>query len=247
VSPDASAKKTFNLRMNLNHPCKYVAWGAKGSFHGKFHTGTDLAATSDAYAPLYDAKITLNGQDRFQTKKGSWFNAVASYETAGSKPTAGLYIYPFALRSAEHQPSGQRKGQSGTRQCVPLVGDDDDDVVVRNAPCCVNPFLSSLNSPEEKPVSLPLPLRKKGAGSVVTPHPDGNNVTRSWAMRRAVPTCVFWQHTERLQRLHRCSAMMTTPSQVRVASRYSPPDADDKCVVIHNRRLAISPGLTTAH
>jgi len=106
VSPDASAKKTFNLRMNLNHPCKYVAWGAKGSFHGKFHTGTDLAATSDAYAPLYDAKITLNGQDRFQTKKGSWFNAVASYETAGSKPTAGLYIYPFALRSAEHQPSG---------------------------------------------------------------------------------------------------------------------------------------------
>ncbi|NBX51288.1 hypothetical protein EBT25_15525, partial [bacterium] len=42
----------------------------------------------------------LEGQDRFQTKKGSWFNAVASYETAGSKPTAGLYIYPFALRSA---------------------------------------------------------------------------------------------------------------------------------------------------
>lgn len=106
IAPDASSRKTHNIRLNLNHPVKYIAWCAKGDYHGKYTTSTNLQTSDDSYAPLLEAKLTLNGHDRFSTRKGSWFNQVSPYETVKSKPAAGIYMYSFALKPDEHQPSG---------------------------------------------------------------------------------------------------------------------------------------------
>jgi hypothetical protein len=39
-------------------------------------------------------------------RKGSYFNQVQPYQTLGSLVPAGIYLYSFALKPAEHQPSG---------------------------------------------------------------------------------------------------------------------------------------------
>lgn len=107
VAPDTASKRTSNIRLNFNHPCKYIAFAAKHpDIHGKFTTSTNLQEYNDSYAPVSDLKLSLNGHDRQATKKASFYNQVVPFETIKSKPSAGIYLYSFCLRPAEHQPSG---------------------------------------------------------------------------------------------------------------------------------------------
>lgn len=113
ATPSASTSVSQNIRLNFNHPTKYLAWVAKGAYHGRY-TGnvtvqTDVANTQtfdERLAPLNTAKLQLNGQDRFTERKGSYFNQVQPYQTLGAHVPAGIYLYSFALKPAEHQPSG---------------------------------------------------------------------------------------------------------------------------------------------
>lgn len=61
---------------------------------------------NESLAILDSAKLQLNGQDRFQTRKGSYFNKVQPYQTIGTIVPAGIYLYSFALKPAGRQPSG---------------------------------------------------------------------------------------------------------------------------------------------
>ena len=65
-----------------------------------------MLVTAEAFAPINDVKLQLNGHDRFATRKGSYFNLVQPYQTVKSYPQAGVYMYSFALKPQEHQPSG---------------------------------------------------------------------------------------------------------------------------------------------
>ena len=106
VNPSDKSKATHNVRLNFNHPCKYIAWVfANASTHGHY-AGYAANVTSEALAPLYEAKLQLNGHDRFNTRKGSYFNLVQPWQTLRCKPKAGVYLYSFALKPDEHQPSG---------------------------------------------------------------------------------------------------------------------------------------------
>jgi Large eukaryotic DNA virus major capsid protein/Major capsid protein N-terminus len=174
-----------NIRLNFNHPVKYLAWVVKGNKHGMYNNAhpfpwnedlkdengdlvyevsedaLDEQATKDiltsaakgwsasevenifaaikdgnplpvpdgktiadfylhrqykftgegsyiddTYAPLYSAKLQLNGHDRFSERKGSFFNQVQSYQCCQSLPAAGIYMYSFALEPRKHQPTG---------------------------------------------------------------------------------------------------------------------------------------------
>ncbi|AGE50145.1 major capsid protein VP54 [Acanthocystis turfacea Chlorella virus Canal-1] len=112
-----------NIRMNFNHPTKYLAWNfTPGTFnaYGRYtalanlttNSNTSVGDTSNTatfneqLAPLDSAKIQLNGQDRFSSRKGSYFNKVQPYQTIGSVVPAGVYLYSFALKPAGRQPSG---------------------------------------------------------------------------------------------------------------------------------------------
>jgi len=57
--------------------------------------------------PVANAKLILNGNDRFSVRPGSYFNLVQPFQHHENIPTnAGINVYSFALKPEEHQPSG---------------------------------------------------------------------------------------------------------------------------------------------
>ena len=67
----------------------------------------DQSTYSEEYqGPLSTFKLQLNGQDRFSTQNGKYFNQVQPYYHHSGNPTPGVYAYSFALKPELHQPSG---------------------------------------------------------------------------------------------------------------------------------------------
>lgn len=61
----------------------------------------------NAKNPVVDAKLQLNGHDRFATREGTYFNWVQCYKHHTNIPESpGINVYSFALKPEEHQPSG---------------------------------------------------------------------------------------------------------------------------------------------
>ena len=102
-------------KLALNHPCKFLAW--------VFQLAANVAPNvnrwsdyTDAGAPsirdyvgddtLANAKLQLNGQDRFSVRNASYFNIVQPYQHFTRCPATGIYVYSFALNPEQHQPSG---------------------------------------------------------------------------------------------------------------------------------------------
>ena len=122
ATPSTTSQASQNIRLNLNHPTKYLAWNfnapgatsygqytAIAQLDANYNAAGDTANTAtfnEGLAVLDSAKLQLNGQDRFSTRKGSYFNKVQPYQTIGSKVPAGVYLYSFALKPAGRQPSG---------------------------------------------------------------------------------------------------------------------------------------------
>ena len=117
-----------NLRLNFNHPVKELIW----SF-GKSSGKNALMGQNDSEPSGATARLQLNGHDRFSDRKLEYFSlrqcidyhsAVpgsnlggttdGSYVTTGgnvlgsvcSDLTNPIYVYSFALKPEEHQPSG---------------------------------------------------------------------------------------------------------------------------------------------
>jgi hypothetical protein len=57
--------------------------------------------------PIESAKLVLNGNDRFSSRPGSYFNLIQPYQHHENIPSnPGINVYSFALKPEEHQPSG---------------------------------------------------------------------------------------------------------------------------------------------
>jgi hypothetical protein len=113
-----STNSMKTVRMNFNHPCKELIWVVK----------PDTASTSlctpywnnfsdrngdNQYVlgrnPITQAKIQLNGNDRFAERKGSYFSLVQPYQHHEYTPNLynnGINVYSFAIKPEDHQPSG---------------------------------------------------------------------------------------------------------------------------------------------
>lgn len=93
---------SIKSKLALNHPCKELVWVVQQS-------GNDPANYSGAGAngnSVVEAKLQLNGQDRFSTRSGDYFNLVQPYQHHTRIPADGIYVYSFALNPEQHQPSG---------------------------------------------------------------------------------------------------------------------------------------------
>jgi len=65
------------------------------------------SAKSASKNPVANAKLVLNGNDRFAQRNGSYFNLVQTFQHHENVPAnAGINVYSFALKPEEHQPSG---------------------------------------------------------------------------------------------------------------------------------------------
>ena len=73
-------------------------------------SGIPIASSNTVYGqevgPLHQAKIILNGTDRFVPQYGKYFNQYQPYQYHSGVPYPGIYVYSFALKPEELQPSG---------------------------------------------------------------------------------------------------------------------------------------------
>jgi hypothetical protein len=64
-------------------------------------------ATNSKYNHTSEAKLVLNGNDRFSLRKGSYFNLIQPFQHHENVPSnGGINVYSFSLKPEEHQPSG---------------------------------------------------------------------------------------------------------------------------------------------
>jgi hypothetical protein len=123
-SISASANDNMrSVRMNFNHPCKELIWTVKstgvGVYWNNFSSAVNAFSTIagatngndhlDSTNPTLNAKIMLNGNDRFATRGGEYFSLVQPYQHHENTPDEfhkGINVYSFAIKPEEHQPSG---------------------------------------------------------------------------------------------------------------------------------------------
>lgn len=105
-------KTSQNIRLNYNHPCKEIMWvfqrqdNVDNNDHFNFANaepgmekmGTDI---------MTSAGLRLNGHYRFNPNRGPlFFRQWQPFIHHTRIPDSNLYLYSFALRPEEHQPSG---------------------------------------------------------------------------------------------------------------------------------------------
>lgn len=115
VGSSSASNATVREKLSFSHPTKELIWAVqmeKNVTGGRnrwsdFTTSGD--APEDAYIggdPVVDARIQLGSHDRITTRKYGYFNLVQPYFHHTRMPSSGIYVYSFALRPEEHQPSG---------------------------------------------------------------------------------------------------------------------------------------------
>jgi hypothetical protein len=115
---------SYNNRIDLtfNHPVKELVWVVQPTSYNncKLPQGAATRLQPFTYdrAMVYDQWIQINGQDRMDRRYGDYYNEVQPYQhhtgiagtvsSSSSLATAqpGIYMYSFALKPEEHQPSG---------------------------------------------------------------------------------------------------------------------------------------------
>jgi hypothetical protein len=117
---ESFSQTSIKQRLNFNHPCKELIWvtqldsnvqnvSAAGGDANRWTDFTDNGAGANPYNgddPMVDAKLQLNGHDRFSTRKAGYFNLVQPLQHHTRGPATGVYVYSFAIKPEEHQPSG---------------------------------------------------------------------------------------------------------------------------------------------
>ena len=91
--------------------------------------------------PIVDAKLQLNGHDRFTTRDGNYFNYVQPYQHFLVTPCDGINVYSFALKPVDHQPSGTCNFSRIDNTTLNLTAKDVKDNNSYNGVCkiyCVN-------------------------------------------------------------------------------------------------------------
>lgn len=107
------------IDLTFNHPVKELVWVVQPSKYTNCNIATANGLTRlqpftyDQNA-VYEQWLQINGQDRLDKRYGDYFHKVqmyqhhsggAGYNTSYSSQP-GIYLYSFALRPEEHQPSG---------------------------------------------------------------------------------------------------------------------------------------------
>ena len=128
-----TGKETSNtkIKLNFNHPVKELVWVTEVQSDRDNWNWCNYTADADAIAtqptstsyaawaatfdssavanvnPTKSAKLTLNGNDRFAKRDGSYFNLIQTFQHHENVPSnVGINVYSFALKPEEHQPSG---------------------------------------------------------------------------------------------------------------------------------------------
>jgi hypothetical protein len=99
---DETPSTNGSYRLNFNHPVKELVWVVNWAKTGnKFYYGED-----ETDETVESANLQLNGHDRFDEREGSYFRLVQPFQHHTRIPKKNIYVYSFAVKPEEHQPSG---------------------------------------------------------------------------------------------------------------------------------------------
>jgi hypothetical protein len=115
--------RTATLNLNFNHPCKEFIWVLQRNVMVSRHEFFNFSslgfyeifkARQNGLNPppnrtdlMINAKIQLDGQDRFDARDPVFFRLVQPYQRHTTIPSDNyIYVYSFALRPEDQQPSG---------------------------------------------------------------------------------------------------------------------------------------------
>lgn len=100
-----------SMRLNFNHPVKELIWvcqpennEATSTLKTRFGYYEYDGTSSDSF--FETAQLKLNNQDRFSERPADYFRLVQPYQYHTRVPSMPIYMYSFALKPEEHQPSG---------------------------------------------------------------------------------------------------------------------------------------------
>lgn len=90
---------------NLNHPVKELIWVAKRNTNDKddFDFGNDESENGEI---MKTASLSLNGTQRIEERDNLFFRCIQPYQHHTRIPMNYIYVYSFALKPEEIQPSG---------------------------------------------------------------------------------------------------------------------------------------------
>lgn len=110
----SSSSKRIDL--TFNHPVKELIWVVQPTCYTNCkvdRTNYRLTATNRLTpfvydkTPVYEQHLQINGQDRLERRYGDYFNKVQPFQHhTGASPGSAVYMYSFAVKPEEHQPSG---------------------------------------------------------------------------------------------------------------------------------------------
>ena len=110
-SVDAS-KQAFTQRLNFNHPCKELYWVFQREDNTEYNDWFNFSSFGPTEEKLGNdilktGALRLNGHYRFTPARGAlYFRQWQPFISHTSIPNSNIYVYSFALRPEEHQPSG---------------------------------------------------------------------------------------------------------------------------------------------
>jgi hypothetical protein len=110
------------IDLTFNHPVKELIWVTQQSIRRNCKLSNSQLTLSplDYDQIIYDCSIQINGQDRLPSLPGRYYNTVQPFQhhsgvhspqstvtgESAALPTNGVYMYSFAIKPEEHQPSG---------------------------------------------------------------------------------------------------------------------------------------------
>ncbi len=102
------------VKLNFNHPVKELIWVVRRDDNGDSSNNeylhwsnfTTKHTDDDGENPTAQAKLQLNGHDRFSERDGRYFRLVQPYQHHTNTPAEGINVYSFANQPEDHQPSG---------------------------------------------------------------------------------------------------------------------------------------------
>jgi hypothetical protein len=107
------------IDLTFNHPVKELVWVVQPTKYTNCNVAnaaglTRLQPFTYNENAVYEQWLQINGQDRLDKRYGDYFHKVQMYQhhSGGSgyyneyQNQPGIYLYSFALRPEEHQPSG---------------------------------------------------------------------------------------------------------------------------------------------
>ena len=95
------------IRLNFNHPVKELIWVAhQNKASADFNEYFKYESMKTDRSLIKDAKLQLNGHDRFNERDSSYFTLVQPFQHHTNVPMDAIHVYSFALKPEDIQPSG---------------------------------------------------------------------------------------------------------------------------------------------